>query len=138
MSYQSTVNQIRAAATSALNGQGRFDHGRHVDISQKFDGEYPFIFLYPVTVVRPDSPGFINRGNILIGFWMQDRPDTSTLDREQIIAQMDTLSDVFITALELNDKSRITGVRKEPQYQMYQGTVSGFAIQFTYENYDAC
>jgi hypothetical protein len=138
MSYQSTVSEIRAAALVALNGQGRFDHGRHVDLSQKFDGEYPFIFLYPVTVQRPDSPGFINRGNILIGFWMQDQPDTSTLEREQIIAQMDTLSDVFLTALELNEKSRITGVRKEPQYQMYQGTVSGFAISFTYENFDAC
>lgn len=138
MSFQTTVNEIRSAANSALDGTGRFDHGRHVDISQKFDGEYPFIFLYPVTVVRPDSPGFINRGNILIGFWMQDRPDTSTLERETIIAQMDELSDLFLESIEANDKARITGVRKEPQYQMYQGTLSGFAVQFLYENYDAC
>ena len=88
--------------------------------------------------MHADSPGFINSGNILIGFWMQDRPDTSTLEREAIIAQMDVLSDAFLSALEINDKSRITSVRKEPQYGMYQGTVSGFAISFTYQNYDAC
>jgi hypothetical protein len=157
MSYQSTVDSIRTAANTALASfvdynsddyhgadyqttslGGRFDHGRHVDISQKFDGAYPFIFLYPVTELRPDSPGFIDRSNILIGFWMQDRPDTSTLEREVIIAQMDALSDAFLNKLEENDKIRVTGVRKEPQYQMYQSTVSGFAIQFTLENYDVC
>ena len=138
MSYQSTVNEIRTAANAALSGNGRFDHGRHVDISQKFDGDYPFIFLYPITVIPADSPDFIDQSNIMIGFWMQDRPDTSTLDREQIIAQMDVLSDLFLQALETNEKIRITARRKEPQYQMYQGTVSGFALQFTYRNYTAC
>lgn len=138
MSYQSTVNEIRSAALTALNGDGRFDHGRHIDLSQKFDGDYPFIFLYPITVIPPDSPDFIDKNNMLIGFWMQDKPDTSTLDRESIIAQMDVLSTLFMATLAVNEKIRITGVRKEPQYQMYQGTVSGFAIQFTYENFTAC
>lgn len=138
MSYQSTVNEIRTAAIVSLSGQGRFDHGRHVDISQKFDGEYPFIFLYPVTITPADDPDFIDQSNILIGFWMQDRTDTSTLEREQIIAKMDTLSNLFLTALQDNDKIRVTGKRKEPQYQMYQGTVSGFALQFTYRNYTPC
>lgn len=157
MSYQGTVDSIRTAANAALAGfidydvddyqgsdyqttapTGRFDHGRHVDISQKFDGAYPFIFLYPVTVRRPDSPDFIDRSDILLGFWIQDRPDTSTLEREVIIAQMDSLSDAFLNKLYENDKIRVTGVRKEPQYQMYQSTVSGFAVQFTLENYDAC
>jgi hypothetical protein len=138
MAYQDTVNQIRAAATAALAGTGRFDHGRHVDISQKFDGDYPFIFLYPVTVNAADSPGFIDRNNVLIGFWMQDRPDSSTLQREVIIAQMDELSNLFLEALDANDKVRVSGIRKEPQYQMYQGTLSGFAIQFTFENFTAC
>ena len=138
MSYISTVSEIRAAATAALNGQGRFDHGRHVDLSQKFDGEYPFIFLYPITIANPDSPGFIDRNNIMIGFWKEDRPDSSTIEREQSIAEMDALSDLFLSALDEQPKARITSIRKEPQYQMYQGTVSGFAISFTYENYDAC
>jgi hypothetical protein len=69
---------------------------------------------------------------------MQDRPDTSTLEREQIIAQMDMLSNQFFSELESNAKARVSGKRKEPQYQMYQGTVSGFAIQFTYESFDPC
>lgn len=137
MSYQSTVNAIRTAAIAALDGAGRFDHGRHVDISQKFDGEYPFIFLYPVTVNAPDSPGFIDRSNLMIGFWMQDRPDTSTTERESIIAQMDALSNSFLAALD-GDKVRMSGIRKEPQYQMYQGTLSGFAVQLTFENFDPC
>lgn len=138
MSYQSTVNEIRAAANTALNGSGRFDHGRHVDLSSKFDGDYPFIFLYPITITPPDSPGFIDRNSMLIGFWMEDKPDTSTLEREAIIAQMDLLSNIFLETLGDNSKVRITGQRKEPQYQMYQGTLSGFALQLTYENFTAC
>jgi hypothetical protein len=138
VSYQTTVSEIRTAALSVLSGQGRFDHGRHVDISQKFEGEYPFIFLYPITVQPPDSPNFIDRNNILIGFWMQDRVDTSTLEREQIIAQMDVLATAFIEALEENSKIRVTGKRGEAQYQMYQGTLSGFAYQFVLENFTPC
>jgi hypothetical protein len=138
MSYAQTVQEIRSAAITVLAGQGRFDHGRHVDISQKFDGQYPFIFLYPVTIAKSDSPGFIDSSTILLGFWMQDSPDTSTEAREDIISQMDTLSDQFLATMSGNDKIRITVVRKEPQFMMYQGTVSGFAISFTYQNYDAC
>jgi len=138
MSYQGTIDSIRNAATEALNGTGRFDHGRHVDISQKFDGDYPFIFLYPVTINKADTPNFIDKNSILIGFWQQDQADSSTDKREQIIAEMDVLSDSFLSILSENDKIRISAVRKEPQFQMYQGTVSGFAIQFTFENFTSC
>lgn len=138
MSYQSTVNEIRAAAITALNGTGRFDHGRHIDLSQKFSGDYPFIFLYPITVTPADSPDFIDKNNLLIGFWMQDSPESSTIQREQIIAHMDVLSTAFMIVLADDSMVRVTNVRKEPQYGMYAGTLSGFAIQLTYQNFTPC
>lgn len=137
MSYQSTVNTIRTVAET-VNSSGRFAHGRHVDLSQSFTGDYPFIFLYPFTVSKGVDPEFIDTNTILIGFWMQDRSDTSTEEREAIIAEMDLLSEAFTSLLIQNDLLRVTNLTKEPQYQMYQGTLSGYAVRFQLQNFTAC
>lgn len=137
MSYQSTVTEIRTAA-EAVNPHGRFMHGRHVDLSQDAEGCYPVIYLYPITTNRATDPEFIDSHNLTIGFWMEDKPDSSNEDRENIIAKMDQLSDEFLLVLEELRGSRISNVQKEPQYQMYQGTLSGYAIRLTYQNFTAC
>lgn len=136
MSYKSTVQEIRSAALQALNGSGRFDHGRHADVSQKFEGDYPFINLYPIDISPSDD--FIDTNNILIGFYKQDRPDTSTVERENIIADMDTLCTIFMNILRNNDLVQVTNERREPIYHVYQGHLSGFAVQFTYRNFSKC
>ena len=137
MSYQSTVNEMRTAA-EAVNPNGRFDHGRKLDLSEKHEGKYPFIFLYPLNVTPGVDPNFVDTSTVLIGFWQQDSPDSKTVDRESLIAQMDALSTSFIAQLLLNKKVRITNLSKEPQYQMYQSTVSGMAIRFNYQNFTPC
>jgi len=137
MSYQQTVTSFRNAAQAA-NPNGRFDHGRHVDLSQLYEGAYPFIYLYPFTVTPGIDPNFIDTSTIIVGFWMQDRPDTTNEEREAIIAEMDVLSTAFLDELYEFRDLRITNVSKEPQYQMYQGTLSGFAIRFTYQNFTPC
>lgn len=137
MSYQSTVNEIRSAA-NAVNPNGRFSHGRHVDLSQLFEGDYPLIYLYPITINPGVDPDFIDSSIITVGFFKQDRPDTLNQEREDIIAEMDLLSTAFIVALSESKTIRIFQVSKEPQYQMYQGTLSGFAVRFTYQNWSPC
>lgn len=137
MSYQTTVNEIRTAAES-VNPSGRFDHGRHVDLSQMSEGDYPFIYMYPININPAEDPDFIDSSIILIGFFRQDRPDTSNAEREAIIAEMDVLSDAFMTQLASSKLVKITNKNKEPQYQMYQGTLSGFAVRFTYQNFTPC
>ncbi len=137
MSYQDTVNQIRQAAND-VNPNGRFDHGRHVDLSQGFEGEYPIIYLYPANINPAQDPEFIDSTVLLIGFFDQDRTDTSTVEREAIIAKMDVLSSEFLDVLSESKLVKITNVSKEPQYGQYQGTLSGFAIRFTYQNFTPC
>lgn len=137
MSYQQTVNEIRTAA-EAINPGGRFEHGRHVDLSQGFDGAYPIIYLYPTNITPAEDPDFIDSTLVLLGFFDQDKTDTSPLQREAIIAAMDVLSDAFLSKLSENKLVKITNKKKEPQYQMYQGTLSGFAVQFTYQNFTPC
>jgi len=137
VSYQQTVNEIRTAA-NAVNPNGRFDHGRHVDLSQLFDGAYDMIYLYPINLTKSVDPEFIDSSVILMGFFKQDRTDTSNLEREQIIADMDVLSDSFLEQLSESKFVKITNVTKEPQYQQYQGTISGFAVRFNYQNFEPC
>lgn len=136
VSYLQTVAEIRAAA-SAVNGN-RFDHGRRVDFSQNFNKGFPYIWLYPFQVADPVGDAFLDTSTLLMGFWMADRPDTSVEEREQIIGQMDLLCTAFLNQLRLNKLVSATAVTREPQYQMHQSTVSGFAVRFTYQNFAPC
>lgn len=138
MSYQQTVNEVRAAAI-AVNPDGRFDHGRHVDLSQMFEGDYPFIYLYPFTIQDPAGEDFLVDSTLLVGFWMQDKPESTNAEREQLIAEMDVLSQAFLSKLKESKLVQIIGrPSREPQYSMYQGTLSGFAARFQYQNFDPC
>jgi len=137
VSYQTTVDSIRKAA-QAVNPNGRFINGRHVDISQAFDGAYSVICLYPININKGVDPEFIDSNVILLGFFQQDRPDTSNDEREQIVSDMDELSDLFLEELAESKFVKITNVTKEPQFQQYLGTISGFAVRFTLQNFTPC
>lgn len=138
MSYLQTVAEIRAAA-NAVN-QNRFDHGRIVDFSQNFDKGFPYIWLYPFTSEDPDptSDDQFDSHTLTVGFWFQDRPDTSVQEREAIIGQADVLCSAFMAQLQANAKVIISGVTRESQYQMHQATVSGYAVRFKYQNLAPC
>lgn len=137
MSYLQTVAEIRTAA-NAVNGN-RFDHGRIVDFSQNFDKKFPYIWLYPFTSTDATSPDDnFDSHTLTVGFWQQDKPDTSVQEREAIIGEMDALCTAFMTYLTTNNKVLVTAVNREPQYQMHQGHVSGYAVRFTYQNLVPC
>jgi hypothetical protein len=137
MSYQTTVNILRDTA-NAVNSTGRFIHGRKIDASGAYNGMYPIIFCYPFNVTKGIDPNFIDRSDILLGFYMEDKPDSSPEEREAIIAQMDELSDAFVYSLGESAISRISNVVKEPMYQIYSGDLSGYAIRFTFEDFTPC
>ena len=126
--YQNIVNTCR----SAVPGGERFIHGRLVDFSQEYTGTYPLITLLPFTVndFRSTPDEVFDFATITVGFWKEDSPDTTPAQREAIIAEMDTLSDQFINNLLDSTSTKISDIQKEPQYQMFQGTLSGFAISF--------
>lgn len=126
--YQNIVNACREAIP---NGE-RFIHGRLIDFSNGYTGTYPLITLLPFTVndFRSTPDAVFDFANITVGFWKEDRTDTTAEEREAIISEMDTLSDQFIDRLLDSNKVKISSILKEPQYQMFQGTLSGFAISF--------
>ena len=125
--YSIIVNAVKDAAM-AVNPAGRFSHGRKVDVTQEFDGAYPLINLYPFKTPRDNDDN--DSSKILIGFWMQDSPESSMDARQAIISQMDDLSDAFLEELE-GSSLEVNDLIKEPQYQFYQGTLSGYAVSFT-------
>jgi hypothetical protein len=134
--YQNIVNACRAAVP---NGE-RFIHGRLIDFSQGYTGTYPLITLLPFTVqdARSTPDAVFDSASIVIGFWKQDRPDTTAEEREAIIAEMDLLSDAFLDNLLDNSRIKLTNIQKEPQYQMFQATLSGFAISLTIQLTQPC
>lgn len=138
--YQRIVDEIRNASTVALDNVGRFMHGRIVDASRVYDGEYPLIVLYPFTIRKADGEDndAFDSTQLLLGFWKQDAPDTNELQREAIIAEMDTLSETFLDQLRDSSIIQISNIDKEPQYQFYQGTLSGFAVRFSINVLQTC
>jgi hypothetical protein len=125
--YQNIVNACRNATPEGL----RFIHGRLQDFTNEYTGTYPLVTLLPFTVTdfRSTPDAIFDNSNIVVGFWEQDSPDTTPEQREHIIASMDSLSDTFIDNL-LDSGVKLSNINKEPQYQMFQGTLSGFAISF--------
>jgi hypothetical protein len=134
--YQNIVNACRAAVP---NGE-RFIHGRLIDFSQGYTGSYPLITLLPFTVTdaRSTPDAIFDSAPVVVGFWKQDRPDTTAEEREAVIAEMDALSDAFLDSLLESPTVKLTSIQKEPQYQMFQATLSGFAISFTIQLIQPC
>lgn len=131
MSYQSIVNAIRTAAES-VNPDGEFIHGRRVDASQfSIDARFPVIALYPFQIADPDANSDVDQSTIIMGFWDQDSAESSVSEREQLIAGMDELVSEWKEEMKLNNDMRMLVFTREPQYQFYNGTVSGMAIRFT-------
>ena len=110
----------------------RFIHGRLIDFSNSYTGTYPLVTLLPFTIqdARSTPDATFDFATLVVGFWKEDSPDTTPEQRENIISEMDFLSDFFIDNLEDNIGIRLTNIQKEPQYQMFQGTLSGMAVQF--------
>lgn len=134
--YQNIV----AACRSACPANSRFIHGRFADFSQSYTGLYPLITLLPFTITdaRSTPDGVFDSAQIVVGFWQQDRPDTTPEEREALIAEMDALSDQFINNLLDSPAVKLSSIQKEPQYQMFQATLSGFAVSFTINLVSPC
>lgn len=134
--YKNIVDVCRAAVP---DGQ-RFIHGRLIDFTQGYTGTYPLITLLPFTVTdaRSTPDAIFDSASIVVGFWKQDRPDTTAEEREAIIDEMDILSDAFLNNILESPAVKLTNIQKEPQYQMFQATLSGFAISFTIQLIAPC
>lgn len=134
--YQNIVNACRAAVPNAE----RFIHGRLIDFSQSYSGAYPLITLLPFTVTdaRSTPDAIFDSASLVIGFWKQDRPATTPEEREAIINEMDILSDAFIELLLERNDLKLSNILKEPQYQMFQATLSGFAVSLTIQLVSPC
>lgn len=134
--YKLVVDAIRDAANT-VNPTGQFTNGRKIDTSlTSISTNFPLINLYPFKTPRDQSDN--DASTILIGFWMQDSTASSMLEREDLIDQMDDLSDAFYTELLESNVIQITNFVKEPQYQHYSGTLSGYAVSFTLISKSPC
>ena len=133
MAYQLIVDAIRTAA-KAVNDSGTFIHGRRADGSLEDNQPVPQIHLYPFVTSPQSNKNFV-LADIIMAFWEQDSPGTSNFQRQEIIAEMDVLSDAFITELE-SALVEITGIRKEPQYRTLSATLSGYAVTFKFTIFD--
>jgi hypothetical protein len=130
MGYQQIVAAIRTAAIAA-NEDGTFIHGRKSDGSLEYNEPFPQIHLYPFTTQPQEGNRNIVLASIVMAFWQQDAPDTTNERREEIIAEMDVLSNEFISQLELDlNPLEIATIKKEPQYRTLSATLSGYAITF--------
>jgi hypothetical protein len=134
--YQNIVDVCRDSIPRDI----RFIHGRLIDFTQGYTGTYPLVTLLPFTIndSRSTPDGVFDNANLVVGFWKEDRPDTTAEEREALIAEMDILSDLFISNILESNSTKLTNIQKEPQYQMFQATLSGYAIAFNISLVSPC
>lgn len=139
--YQTVVNAVRSSITPLITSPatGTFVHGRILDASfRSIDKKFSLVVLYPFIITPPERINH-HSSDLLMGFFKQDRADSNEEEREQIINDMDNLSDLFLNNLSLYDKRfEYQGLIKEPQYLQYAGTVSGVALRFKYLTLEPC
>lgn len=134
MKYNDTVELIKSIADTLLTS-GTFVHGRRIDGSIIFDKPFPQIHLLPFTVSK-NRVNLFDTASLIIGFWFQDKPDSTPEERQEIISEADILCEAFIVALEARVNSvlevpvQIDSVKTEPQYYNYMATASGYALTF--------
>jgi hypothetical protein len=120
--YKKVVKIIKECA-ERINPTGSFIHGKRFQVSQLKDTDLPLIYLLPYTITDGED---WDTHNILMGFLMQDAPDSNTTQTENIQYLMNELCAAF--QYELQQKEvRLENITTEPQAG-FQGTLSGFAL----------
>ncbi len=130
MSYQAVVNIIRDTAFE-VSPDCTFTHGRRSDSSLEFDKPFPQIHLFPFTGDVDKTNNYSETYSIQMLFCGQDSPDSSNEKREEIIAEMDELSRLFINTLYESDSVVMSRIRTEPNYRILSGTTSGYIVSFS-------
>jgi hypothetical protein len=137
MTYNEAITLIKNVA-EAVNPTGLFLHGRNFDLTLEFNKKFPQIHLYPFTQVVDQ----LNINNIsttmTIGFWVEDGHEQNLEQRQELISEMDDLSLLFENELRTRKKIQLTSVRREPQYLMYMGVLSGIALNINISSGRSC
>lgn len=127
MTYLDTVELIRSLSIQ-VNEPGTFIHGRRVDGSLAYDGNFPQILLEPFTV-NIDLEKATETANMSLGFLLKDAAENNAAAREIIIGEADVLCSAFITALETKHVD-VSNVVARPFYNIFAGVVSGYLLTF--------
>lgn len=135
-SYEKIITALKIVS-QGVNPTGRFMNGRVIDASTAYAGAYPLIHVYPFTI-QEDDDGIWDSANILIAFWMQDKPSSTPEDRELLIFAMAALTKTFTSMLKEYNGISVRAVTKEPQFHMLAATLSGFALRFKIQVIDDC
>jgi sporulation-control protein spo0M len=137
MNYNEAVELIKEVA-DAVNPTGLFLHGRNFDLTLEFNQKFPQIHLLPFTQTTGSDNIFLVTTTMLIAFVDQDGHENTMEQRQEIIAAMDDLAALFEAELRNKKKIQVTSIRREPQYLIYMGVLSGMALNITINSKTSC
>lgn len=141
MNYQDVLNMCRNASL-AMNANGFFMHGRIEDYSLHFDepayraGECGIGLIMPTPKISVQDT--IRIYQLFLLFMVQDAPDSTELEREQIVANMDLLSHNYVNYIKANYQIEILSHEKVPDIRNFQGTLSGISLNLTIKTLNIC
>lgn len=130
MSYLGAVNLIKSISET-VNPAGLFEHGRRWDASLNFGENNKQIYLYPITANVDLANHYFESWSIVMGFYFQDAPDSTELDRQALIAEADVMVTEFLNLLNETESIELSNSRKEPSYRQMAGTYTGYILTFT-------
>jgi hypothetical protein len=130
MSYIGVVTLIKTVSES-VNPTGLFEHGRRWDASLNFGENNKQIYLYPITANVDLNNHFFESWSVVMGFYFQDAPDSTELERQGLIVEADVMVTEFLNLLNETESIELSNSRKEPSYRQMAGTYTGYILTFT-------
>ena len=130
MSYIGVVTLIKTVSES-VNPTGLFEHGRRWDASLNFGENNKQIYLYPITANVDLANHYFESWAVVMGFYFQDAPDSTELERQALIVEADNMTTLFLNDINLTEGVELSNVRKEPSYRQMAGTYTGYILTFT-------
>lgn len=130
MTYNEVVTLVKSIA-EGINPTGVFLHGRNYDTTLAYDKLFPQIQLYPFIQSIDNNNINVVRTVLTVAFLKEDGHDNTMMQRQGIIAEMDDLTRLFEAQIRVANKVQVMSIRREPQYLIQMGVVSGMALEIT-------
>jgi len=129
MSYLGVVNLVKNLS-EAVNPTGLFSHSDKWKASLNFDKVNKQVYLYPIEATVDLSNHYYEKWNCVMGFYFQDKADSTAEQQQGLIAQADDMVTEFLAILNQVEGFDLSDVRKQPSYKQMAGTYTGYILNF--------
>jgi hypothetical protein len=127
----SDLYKIIKEVAELVNEKGRFVRSRKADGTFDYEAPFPIIHLTPIRTKKDRANGNYTHSCTMF-FSKPQNPQTTIIEIDAIMAEMEELSDLFMEALRDHKLLYFPdGDLSTPEVRLYSGIAAGSGLSFT-------